>query len=293
AQRTAGRQAKVVGLRRRRPRRMLYGLGGAAVALAASVVLYVGLSTTQLHYQAREKVSGLTEMGTAQTRANQTASAPVAPPAAEPYGTVVDPQAAPKKSVDDEMASVRQLARSEAADQAAAGASGPATAESGLADSAQGSTKEEEPGRNLQSLNQPAASGGEVGTGASRTVSQISVEELRAAVRAKDASLLFGLAQPVTELLIVNPHLMPPDVKQEDYPVGNLPTRLDEARRAAVGRSIVALVTIREADRSHDAVVIAKPLEVDLDAGEQKVQEQLVDAIRARRAYQIIELDDR
>ncbi len=292
AQRAAGRQATVVGLRRRRPRRLIYGLGGVAAALAASVVLYVGLSSTQYQYRLRDEVAGLTETGAVRTRADQTASAPVTPPAEEPYRTVVEPQALREKSVDAESASAGPLAKSEAdSDGAAGGASDLAAA--GMAGSSQERADEQEAGRTLQSFNQPAASGTQTSSSLTTVANQISVGELRAAVQAKDASLLFGLVQPVTELLIVNPHLMPPDVKQEDYRIGNLRARLDEARHAAIGRSIVALVTIRGADRSHDAVVIVQPFEKDPDAGEQKAQEQLVDAIRARRAYQIIELDDR
>jgi len=53
AQRAAGRDSKVVPLRRRRSRRMLYGLCGVAAALAASLVLIVGLSTRQFSRPAR------------------------------------------------------------------------------------------------------------------------------------------------------------------------------------------------------------------------------------------------
>jgi hypothetical protein len=43
AQRAAGRDSNLVGLRRRRARRLLYGLSAAAATLAASVILVVGL----------------------------------------------------------------------------------------------------------------------------------------------------------------------------------------------------------------------------------------------------------
>jgi hypothetical protein len=47
ARRAAGVDSNVVGLRRRRSRRLLYGLSGVAAAMAASLVFYVGLSTDQ------------------------------------------------------------------------------------------------------------------------------------------------------------------------------------------------------------------------------------------------------
>jgi hypothetical protein len=47
ARRAAGVDSNVVGLRRRRSRRLLYGLSGVAAAMAASLVFYVGLSNDQ------------------------------------------------------------------------------------------------------------------------------------------------------------------------------------------------------------------------------------------------------
>lgn len=301
AQRAAGQDTKVVSLAsRRRPRRLLYGLGGVAVALAASVVLYVGLSTVQPLQYARDKTPALdTSFAFAPTSETDSRAAP-APPAGKPSGTIVDSEALPAEPQDTRRADTAPLAKSESADSGTAGGSTPQQPEAAApaqepADAeaaARATANQQQLGGDLQSLNQPAASGTQTSS-LSAPAEQISADELRAAVRSKDASLLFGLPQPVTDLLIVNPHLMPPDVRQEDYSVGNLPARLDEARKAAGGRSIVALVTVRGADRSHDAIIVVKPFEIDFDAGEQKVQEQLVRAIRARRAYQTIALEDR
>lgn len=47
ARRAAGVDSNVVGIRRRRSRRLLYGLSGVAAAMAASLVFYVGLSNNQ------------------------------------------------------------------------------------------------------------------------------------------------------------------------------------------------------------------------------------------------------
>jgi len=302
AQRAAAHDTKVVPLApRRRPRRLLYGLGGVAAALAASVVLYVGLSTVQPRQNARDKTPALnTTLAHAPTNETDSRIAPGTPPADEPYGAAADSQAAPAQPADVRRADSGQLAKSEGGASGTAGGSTPpqpaaAAPAQELADAeaaARAKANQQQLARDLQSLNQPAASGTQTSS-LSAPAEQISADELRAAVRSKDASVLFGLPQPVTDLLIVNPHLMPPDVRQEDYSVGDLPARLDEARKAAGGRSIVALVTVRGADRSHDAIIVVKPFEIDFDAGEQKVQEQIVRAIRARRAYQTIALDDR
>src|SRR5262249_34314930 len=68
AQRAAGGKSNIAGLRRRRPRRLLYGLGGVAAALAASAVFYIGLSSNQFERTARDdKTARLqTSVGTEQ-----------------------------------------------------------------------------------------------------------------------------------------------------------------------------------------------------------------------------------
>ena len=69
-------------------------------------------------------------------------------------------------------------------------------------------------------------------------------------------SLPFGLTRPVTALLIVDPKLVPANLKQADYSTGDLPARLADARRlVGVGR-VAALVTLQLADRTADAAIV-------------------------------------
>jgi hypothetical protein len=87
ARRAAGVDSNVVALRRRRSRRLLYGLSGVAAAMAASLVFYVGLSNDQpfrlqTPHEARETafapqpVAPPVELESGESRLNQ-------PPAAE------------------------------------------------------------------------------------------------------------------------------------------------------------------------------------------------------------------
>jgi hypothetical protein len=116
AQRAAGGRSNVTGLRRRRPRRLLYGLGGLAVALAASVVFYVGLSPDQVYRGTREMTQPAQKATSSAPATNEIGAeqVPVAPPPAQPYGTVVDPNArpSPAQSADSGAASSPQAQKS-------------------------------------------------------------------------------------------------------------------------------------------------------------------------------------
>ena len=227
AQRAAAPTAKVVPLRRRR--RLLYGLSGLAAALAASVVLIVGLSSRQLSHAPVPASSAPTSTVASQPAAPQTDSVqarmqPSSNGAAPPAEQQVSRSAAPQLSADAESA-VR--AKSEADEKAKDVASQPAS----LADA-------------------PQQTAGSV-------AGQTNEEDLRGGAQANLIAQPFGLDRPVTALLIVDPRLVPADLRQERYPIGNLAARLVDARRLAGGRPIAALVTLRLEDRTADAVVIA------------------------------------
>jgi len=226
AQRAAAPAAKVVPLRRRR--RLLYGLSGLAAALAASVVLIIGLSSRQLSYQAPRQVSATPVVAGQPTQSEtdsvQARMQPSSNGAAPPAEQQVSRSAAPQLSADAESA-VR--AKSEADEKAKDVASQPAS----LADA-------------------PQQTAGSV-------AGQTNEEDLRGGAQANLIAQPFGLDRPVTALLIVDPRLVPADLRQERYPIGNLAARLVDARRLAGGRPIAALVTLRLEDRTADAVVIA------------------------------------
>jgi hypothetical protein len=111
---------------------------------------------------------------------------------------------------------------------------------------------------------------GEEGAGPSRALQQTASsaapaaeteqmlrDELRGDAMANRIAGPFGLDHPVAALLIVNPKLTPPGLKQEDYPTADLPARLGEAHRLASGRPIAALVRLQLADGVADAVILA------------------------------------
>jgi hypothetical protein len=283
AQRAAGRQASVVGLRRRRPRRLWYGLGGVAAALAASVVFFVGLSTERLHDAARDEVSGLVSTtGPKATNETVSAPAPVTPPAEEPYGSVAGPRmgALPAESADSEAAGASQQPASETDNlqarmqpSATGGstvteqvASAPASpqqsvdAETATRAKSEADAKKAAPiasqSLSSQLADAPPQSAGTVAQG---EAGQSNTEELRGNALANQIAGPFGLNRPVTALLIVDSRFVPATVKQENYSTGDLRARLGDARRLAGGRPVAALVTLQLGDRPVDAVVIAGP----------------------------------
>jgi hypothetical protein len=382
AQRAAGGQSAVVGLRRRRPRRLFYGLGSVAVALAASIVFYVGLSTGRFQYSEPDKVSAsgtATETATPAQDEIGYLRAPATPAAApsspqESTSTEVasaDSPAVPEPEADSKAAGALQ-SQSTAGTSASPGEQS-ATAPSSqievrpdLADSTRPEENEQEAGRSLQALNQPAASAtplptvlpddasaaakskteadaaqerrraaeleglnqlrvdpsgqqvaqgegtsspaiapdqaelkmtrdelaaalkqkGNAGSGSALSKQQAPAQQqpasetadVAAAPKKQEAAKSnqqtqtlsaaaptratsakpppFGLTEPVVALLIVDPKLVPADVRQKDYPKGDLPARLADARGLAGDRQIAALVKLRLADRVADAAII-------------------------------------
>jgi hypothetical protein len=217
AQRAAGRDSNVVGLRRRRARRFLYGMSGVAAALAASLVLYVGLSTQPVPY-------------------------PPGQQAAERRVTLSDTEA-------EEGARFRRESDQAIGDSARSAAEPvPATP--------QLKSSEDVSGDRLQALNQPAASGAQTlsappSEGAGLTAGLRDEAQVAADLRRLAAE------DRIAAFLVVTPDLLPDELKQADYPSGDLPGRLDEARRVAAGRPVAALATLHEADRSYDAAIVA------------------------------------
>ncbi|HZF34921.1 MAG TPA: hypothetical protein VE914_14070 [Candidatus Angelobacter sp.] len=313
AQRAAGGQSNVVGLRRRRPRRLLYGLGGIAVALAASVVFYVGLSPNQFERDARDKTSALqTATGTGQTTTNETGAAqvPATPPAAEPYGTVVDPQAQalPAEPAGSDAASSSQPADNLQARMQPAGKGPEVAGQTAAAPAApQQSADSEATTRAKSEADQKQAAGivlsapesqladrpTQTATStASGTAGESNAEELRGGALANRIAGPFGLDRPVAALLIVDPKLVPAGLKQQNYPTGDLLARLGDARRLAGDRPIAALVTLQLADHTADAIVVAGAadelaLRRDLD------KDKTAPLASAGAGYDVIPLDGR
>lgn len=260
-QRTAGGGSNLVGLRRRRSRRLLYGMGGVTAALAASLVLYVGLSTPSLQFPP----------------ARQAAEMPPAVPSDEIAGDTARYRAESEPSAERRFA----VPESTVADSEAA--------PGGRQDAPQSVESVDL----LQALNQPAASGmqsaGAPKQGAEMSKSAAPRDETISAAELKR----LAVERRITALLVVTPGLVPAEVTQQAYSAGHLPDRLDEARRAA-GQPIAVLVTLREADRSYDAAILAPPM-----PGEQRLQEQNAQPaapsppVPSDRLYRIIRLPDR
>ena len=319
AQRAAGQQAKVVGLRRRRPRRLWYGLGGVAAALAASVVFYVGLSANRLPQGAHDKVSGLAST-TGQTKTNEIGSVPVSmtPSADEPSVTVADPQvrtlpAAPAGSdaasgsqsavaeTDNLQARMQPSGKgpSELSEQAEAAPASPhQSADSEAATRAKSEAEMNQAtgflGRQSESqlADAPAQTAGSATT---LSAGEASTEEVRGDALANQVAMPFGLTRPVAALLIVDPKLVPAGLKQENYSTGDLLPRLDDARRLAGDRRIAALVTLLLADRPTDAaVIVGAPTEaLALRRELEKAAEPFASPVSVGVGYDVILLDRR
>ena len=314
AQRAAGRQASVAGLRRRRPRRLWYGLGGVAAALAASVVFFVGLSTNRLHDAARDEISGLVSK-TGPTATNETVSAP-APltlPAGQPNGTVADQRMGALPATDSAAAGASQQPASETASLQARmqpSAPGPSTpteqeesapaspqqsadAETATRAKSEADEKQAAPNTSQPSSSQLAdAPPQPVGAVTQGEAGQSNTEELRGNALANQMAEPFGLNRPVAALLIVDPKLVPTGLKQANYPTGGLLTRLDDARRLAGDRPIAALVTLQLADHTADAIVVASAtdevaLRRDLD------KDKTAAVVSAGAGYDVIPLGGR
>jgi hypothetical protein len=103
----------------------------------------------------------------------------------------------------------------------------------------------------------------------------------------------FGLAHPVIALLLVDPRSAPPGLRQEDYPVGTLPSRLGEARRLAEGRAVVALVTLRLDGHNVDAIISGPSRSKSLSRTAAAPEAESTTLGPVDPGYKLIELDRR
>ncbi|MGH6961109.1 MAG: hypothetical protein ACREE7_11540 [Dongiaceae bacterium] len=242
--------------------------------MAASLVLIVGLSTQQISHPARMEVPAeptniaASQPVTSETDDLQARMAPAANGPAQSLEQVAAMPTSPQPSADAESAA---RAKSEADQSKATRIEGQTEAK--LADA-------------------PPQTVGAVATG---SAGQSNTEELRGGALANRIAAPFGLNRPVAALLIVDPKLVPSDLKQENYPTGDLLARLGDARRLAGNRPIAALVTLQLADRTADAVVIAgaadepQMLRRDLD----KAEAPSASLSAADEGYDVIPLDPR
>jgi len=274
AQRAAGRDSNVIGLRRRRSHRLLYGLCGVAAALAASLVLVVGMSGRSPFPMAKMKDTAApagivssqpvaNETDSLQSRMQPAGNGPAQPaqqqaaalPASPPQSVDAETATRAKSEADEKLSQVTSQLQSQVADA-------------------------------------PSQTAGSVTLS---TGGQPNAEELRGGALANQIAGPFGLNRPITALLIVDAKLVPADLKQENYPTGDLGARLGDARRLAGGRPVAALVRLLLAGRPVDAVVIAGPpneslmLRRDLD----KTAESSTPASATAEGYDIILLDHR
>ena len=363
AQRAAGRDSNIVGLRRRRSRRLLYGLGGVAAALAASLVFYVGMSgdpsrqfsqspdsagrdffsggspastaapsgateatpltdqvtsggSTEIKSATGEQ-SGVQELTGGNLQALNQAAQPEAPPAILPQ----DAGTTAKSEADANAVEERRLAthleglsrlRSDVAEQQAAQGDGPSSPATAPGDTAEMNAAGDEVGKALKkdagsldrvaagsAVPQPPAESEPAAMPSPDQEGLRSEEQDRSAATTASRAMSgptapFGLTRPVVALLIVDPKLVPANLKQEDYPTGDLLGRLADARRLAGDRLVAALVTLRMADRTADAAVVVVPeihqysLQGDADG-----RETSLPATSIAKPYDLILLDRR
>lgn len=277
AHRASGRDSNVVDLRRRRSRRLTYGLSGMAAALAASLVFYVGVS---LHQQESSRLGrsafapGPPAGEDVLAQAPSTADAPdetrklqrtsdelsqTTPVASVPTHVSEPESAAP--SVDDVQARMQpaasapeplierratdtetSMSKSVEADSAAA-PDAPATERA----SSPEVLPEVQAGDGALADGQPYFMGG---------AADAQRQDLTGDMSANVISTPFGIERPVLALLVVDSGLVPEGLRERQYPEGNLATRLAEARRLTAGLPIVALVTLQYDDGPRDAVVL-------------------------------------
>lgn len=343
ARRAVGVDSNVVGLRRRRSRRLLYGLSGVAAAMAASLVFYVGLSTDQpfrleappaasptfapsqpaappaelegdearlnqlrarlqpqppadeadaakseLADAAPQQFSGGGIQAANEPTASGTQSAAQSAPSASPTAgadeiqpVLVPPRADQQASADTADMQRQQEALSEELEQSAAighlraesseqaNALQPVDIASGAASGPAAPTTvpplptpemtiiperkpDLGPSADLAAGATDSAATATAKEQASKAVQSVAID---AAAPTAPPAAPFGLAHPVIALLIVDPALAPPDLRQKDFPVGTLPARLGEAHRLVAGRAVAALVTLRVGNGVADAII--------------------------------------
>lgn len=272
AHRAAGGESNVVGIRRRRSRRLLYGLSGVAAAMAASLVFYVGLSNDQAFRPSASQ--GVPE------------AARVSPPASMESRDAEPAQLADRSASEPQFAegdvtrnessiAARQQQSDEsiqAANQPAASGmqSSPASESESAATTPPAAPAASSP-RSDQQLS-AAADTGEAQGGAAKIAEELAKAErnapadvasrptgLAAAAPPEPSATPLGLGHPVTALLIVDSELLPSGMRQNEYPSADLPDRLADARRVAGDRPIAALVTMQVEGRSVDAIVLPSP----------------------------------
>lgn len=287
AHRASGRDSKVVGLRRRRSRRLTYGLSGLAAALAASLVFYVGLSQHRQDFSrvesgaaapapptdkvARTPPAPATNAPDATLRKTENFEEPSQPgPVASAPAAVADaettaPASPPTLASDDLQARLAPAASAPEplADQPATDTE---TSEAKISEIASGTAPEGEATGGAKSLEQSAAvqAGDRERAEAPEMDQQLVLggavdaqrDELRGDMSANVIAPPFGIEQPVLALLVVDPKLLPAGYRQEQFSTGALAARLTDARRQAAGRRIVALVTLRYAEGVRDALVM-------------------------------------
>jgi hypothetical protein len=285
ARRAAGIDSNVVGVRHRRSRRLLYALGGVAAALAASLVFYVGVSTNEPFQPTppREAPEAPIASRSVTPPSGQGLQAANQPASGVSSGRTVASEAATPPPRSDEQRS----AAAEAAD-----------AERQKLSELEALARYRQEQAPTTDQDQTAGIvAGAAGSEAKSAAAPKAREEvgdskvLRKAVSAAPPAAPFGLMHPVLALLIVDPGLMPQGLRQEDYPVGELPARLGDARRRAEGRAVAALVTLRVGDRVVDAVISRSE---DLtDGGNPLEAEPPTDLGPVAPGYALVELERR
>jgi hypothetical protein len=93
----------------------------------------------------------------------------------------------------------------------------------------------------------------------------------------------------LTALLIVDPRLAPPAMRNRAYPERDLVLRLPQARRIAAGHAVVALVRLQDATATHDLVVLARPAE-EAEKSEAQIPASLRALLGEGRTFAVVPL---
>lgn len=306
AHRASGRDTNVIGLGRRRSRRLTYGLSGLAAALAASVVLYVGVSqhqqkvtqlesdtpaaTTPLNDNLQARMEPAASSSDVGVRERENANAPL-----QPAAVAVAPESPPGLASDEveqrrdvaaapEGPAETREADAEALGRAATDVASSSVAETEATDSARPADQSvaKDFAKRLDGQ-QPLVVGGG---------GEWAPNELKDDMGANVITPPFGIEQPVLALLVVDPSLLPAGYRQEQFSTGALAARLTDARSQAAGRRIVALVTLRYAEGVKDALVVQAG-EAESSAHAEGLAVTTQEAAQEQLGYQIELLDRR
>lgn len=270
ARRKAGTDSNIVGMQRRRRSRMwVWGAPTAGIA-ASLLVVIVGYEVLTVNYDSapRQRVqraasppAGESEAPTAARSPESSAAQPEPAPMfgmAVPEGVETEGEAIAKQTRRDAVTPPSEAAFDSEAREALADDMAPANA--GAADEGYYRLVPESPERRLEkktdedsteSAGQASSDSGRSTVGLPTAPPSAYQDEL-----AGSAAVEAGPMPRVVAVLVVDERLAPESIQSQSLPPGRLADRLEDARQAAAGREVLALITLEGPDGPIDFVQV-------------------------------------